>query len=149
MPPINIGVTFNGKHYRSPDDMPPEVREKYEQVMKLFADNNNDGTPDILDGTPGASFISGVIKSVTANLEQKFIVDGQEHSSIGDLPQPARRTLEQSQTSTSRPDSAPNRSIHQDPALLKKSDGLIFGANRLMLAIAVGTVLALIFFSFR
>jgi hypothetical protein len=44
----------NGKSYASLDEMPPDVRQAYEQMVGVFTDKNRDGVPDIMEGGMGA-----------------------------------------------------------------------------------------------
>lgn len=55
--PTNFGLTgkrtrivFNGQEYSSPEEMPANVRQAYDQAMAtVFADTDRDGVPDILE----------------------------------------------------------------------------------------------------
>lgn len=42
-------IVFDGKMYDSPEQLPPEAREKYEQAMSKLADENKNGVPDVLE----------------------------------------------------------------------------------------------------
>ena len=44
-------IIFNGKIYRNTADMPPDVRAIYEKFDRFFEDANQDGVPDVLQGT--------------------------------------------------------------------------------------------------
>jgi hypothetical protein len=93
-------IVLNGKTYRSMEEMPPDVREKYELAMSLLdntdedrlspmdilADRNKNGTPDILE-----SITTG--ENVTSSL--KIIVDGKEYSDMEHLPSEARTRVEE------------------------------------------------------
>jgi hypothetical protein len=48
--PEDPHITFDGKTYRSIDDMPPNVRRSYEDVAEMMADRDGDGVPDMLEG---------------------------------------------------------------------------------------------------
>ncbi len=48
-------IVFNGKTYNSVDEMPSDIRKAYEQVMSAFADNNQNGMPDVLEGMLGVN----------------------------------------------------------------------------------------------
>ena len=67
-------ITVNGQTYNSVDEMPPDVRRQYEQVMSLMADRNNNGVPDIMEGgelprvPPGGQ--NTVISHVTTTTHQ-------------------------------------------------------------------------------
>jgi hypothetical protein len=81
-------ITFNGQEYDSPEAMPPEVRQLYQMMTSMLADNNQDGIPDIFAGSAG---------NVNSTLFQttQFIVDGQAYSSLDELPPEARQKYEQ------------------------------------------------------
>ena len=51
-------IIFNGQEFGSVDEMPPEARRAYEQVMGKF-DANRDGVPDVLQGSFQADVRSG------------------------------------------------------------------------------------------
>jgi len=97
-------IVIDGKTYTSVDEMPPDVRQKYEQAMSVFKDNNqnnipdgfenmnilgdknNNGIPDIFENMSTTSVVSNAMK---------FIVNGQEFNSLEDLPPEARARYEQ------------------------------------------------------
>lgn len=43
-------IIFNGREYKSADEMPPEARAAYEQAMSVFTDADRNGIPDIFEG---------------------------------------------------------------------------------------------------
>ncbi len=47
-------IIFNGKEYSSVDEMPPNVRQAYEQAMSAFADQNKNGMPDVFESSGNA-----------------------------------------------------------------------------------------------
>jgi hypothetical protein len=77
-------ITVNGQTYNSVDEMPPDVRKTYEQLMaKLKEDRDGNGIPDILEGkAAGAAAANSVVNVVKTS---KFIVNGQERD-ISALP---------------------------------------------------------------
>lgn len=97
-------IVIDGKTYNSVDEMPEDVRRRYEQAMSslkdqngnhipdilessnMLADQNRDGVPDILENTSGANLIR---KSI------KVLADGKEYNSLDDLPPEARAKYEQ------------------------------------------------------
>jgi hypothetical protein len=87
-------IVIDGKTYSSVNEMPPDVRQKYEQAMStsqsgdanIFADKDNSGTPDILENLSSKTVVSNIMK---------FIVDGTEFKSMEDLPPEARAKYEQ------------------------------------------------------
>lgn len=45
--------TVNGREYNSLDEMPPDDRAVMERHMKMLADRNGDGVPDLFAGLKG------------------------------------------------------------------------------------------------
>ena len=76
-------IVIDGKTYNSVNEMPPEVRAKYEQAMRGLQDDDRDGTPDIFEAAMPAP------KTVLSG-GMKFVVDGREYNRIEDLPPEAR-----------------------------------------------------------
>src|SRR5512134_1725163 len=88
-------IVIDGKTYHSIDEMPPDIRQKYEQAMRslgdandnrvpdafetvnLFADQNKDGIPDMLENTVAGN---SVVNSI------KIFVDGKEFNGLESLP---------------------------------------------------------------
>ena len=97
-------IVIDGKTYASVDEMPPDVRQKYEEAMRalkdaggnlipnafenmnLLADKDRDGMPDILEGLASTSVVSSAMK---------IVVDGKEYDRVEDLPPDARARYEQ------------------------------------------------------
>src|SRR5512138_65412 len=97
-------IVIDGKTYRGVEEMPPDIRQKYEQAMRtledangnqipdafesmnIFADRNKDGVPDILENFSAANT---VVNST------KIIVDGKEFNSVENLPPEARAKYEE------------------------------------------------------
>jgi hypothetical protein len=96
-------IVIDGKTYKGVDEMPPDVRQQYEQAMRSFmdqnanhipdlfednsqlADRNKDGIPDIMENTPGGKIVATAMK---------ILVDGREFNSLDDLPPDARTNYE-------------------------------------------------------
>lgn len=48
---VSTKIVFNGQEFSSPNDMPPEIRKAYDQVMSgVLADANKNGIPDVMEG---------------------------------------------------------------------------------------------------
>ena len=95
-------IVIDGKTYNSVNDMPPDVRRRYEaalgtldrnrdgtldmleNVNSLFEDKNKNGTPDAFDG------LTGNVVSTT-----KIVADGREYNSMDELPPEVRAKLSQ------------------------------------------------------
>lgn len=56
-------IHFNGKTYNDLVEMPATEREAYEQLMSIFKDEDQDGTPDIFQGDVVGNIIEVVKKS--------------------------------------------------------------------------------------
>ena len=97
-------IVIDGKSYNNVNEMPSDVREKYEQALRslqdatdnrvpdafesaasnllsIFIDKNNDGVPDVLEDLASSQTI---VKGV------KIIVDGKEDDGMESPPPEAR-----------------------------------------------------------
>ena len=83
-------IIVNGKSYASLDELPPDVRQQYEQAMGVLADQNQNGVPDVFEGMLN----TGSAQTITSTSSQ-FIVDGKTYSSVDELPPEARQKYEQ------------------------------------------------------
>ena len=84
-------IVFDGKTYNSVDEMPLDVREAYRQVIGIFADKNQNGLPDIFEGT-------GDVSTQNINIQGNstaIIYDGKKYDSVDQLPPEARQKYEQ------------------------------------------------------
>jgi hypothetical protein len=93
-------ITIDGQTYASVDQMPPQVRRKYEAAMQMLAKNANAaataGDPETnVDVTvqsggdqPGAAF-----KTVTKMTTRRIVINGKEYHRLEDIPPAARATL--------------------------------------------------------
>ena len=82
-------ISVNGQSYNSLEEMPPDVRKQYEEVMSKLADADHNGIPDILEGKPDPT-----VKTVVTTTQQRFMVNGQEFTSLADIPQALRHLIE-------------------------------------------------------
>ena len=97
-------IVIDGKTYKSEEEMPPDIRQKYEQAMRslgdansnqipdafetmnIFADKDQDGVPDVLENiTAGHAAVSNM----------KIIVDDKEFNGLENLPPEARAKYEE------------------------------------------------------
>src|SRR5262245_59829605 len=94
-------IVIDGKTYHSLEEMPPDVRQKYEQALQALADANGNQIPDALEnmlldkdqnGVPDLLENLGMGKHVTSNI--KITVNGKEFQGIEDLPPEARAKYE-------------------------------------------------------
>jgi hypothetical protein len=103
-------IIFKGKTYASVDEMPPDVRQVYDQVMKMLPDKNQNGVPDILEGG-SLGMLKGLgglladadhdgkpdfLENIQAGTvtQTTFVVDGKTYYSLDELPPDARQKYE-------------------------------------------------------
>lgn len=79
-------IVIDGKTYNSVNEMPPDVRAKYDQAMRVLKDREQDGTPDVFNASSSTQVFSNAMK---------FVVNGHEYNNIEDLPPEARAKYEQ------------------------------------------------------
>ena len=82
-------IVVDGKTYKSVDEMPEDVRTKYENAMRNL-DQNQNGIPDVFEN---ATSIRGSTINVTS--ATKIIVNGQTYDSLDQLPPEVRAKYEQ------------------------------------------------------
>lgn len=97
-------IVIDGKRYNSVEEMPSDIRQKYEQAMRSLGDSNRNQIPDAFetmnsfadkdkDGAPD------VLENITAGHHvvnsMKVIVDGKEFDGLEDLPPEARARYEE------------------------------------------------------
>lgn len=73
-------IYFNGKTYNSLEEMPPEMRQAYEQMMGMFVDKNGNGIPDFLEG----DIVKNISNIYTAASAVHF--DGKTYNNFNELP---------------------------------------------------------------
>lgn len=166
-------ITFNGKTYSGIEAMPPDVRSAYEQLMSLFADKNQNGIPDFLEGSPETN-ISIQTTSISSNPTQ-IVVDGQTYTSPEEMPPEARQKYEKAlleirqlgennptlanilsgipspnQAAPSASSTAPTATAHASKPLISSSTPPVVsdatsGTNRLLLIIGLIVILVAVF----
>jgi len=83
---MSTRIIFNGQEYTSPDGMPADVRQAYDQVLKQLADSDQDGIPDLAHGR-GRNVIGIKHTSITIN--------GTTYDSPDQIPPALRQVYEQ------------------------------------------------------
>lgn len=97
-------IVIDGKTYNNINEMPPDVRQKYEQAMRTLGDADNNRVPDVFeganlfadqdrDGIPDA--FENLPSQNTAVSSMKIMMDGKEFHRIEDLPPDARARYEE------------------------------------------------------
>src|SRR5690242_16604767 len=85
-------ITVNGEEYESPEAMPPDVRQKYEEAMRLVG-------PSLAGGLSGGKtqvFTTGFGKGTHANLiaNKVVTVNGRTEGGVQELPPEVRKQYE-------------------------------------------------------
>lgn len=100
-------IVIDGKTYKSVDEMPPDIRAKYEEAMrgldrdrngmpnmldemKPFEDKNRDGTPDAFEGL---ATLQGSESNVMGST--KILLNGQVYEGLDQLPPEVRARYEE------------------------------------------------------
>ena len=97
-------IVIDGKMYNSIDEMPQDVRSRYEQALRTFQDQDGNRVLDVLEDNArpadtkrdGNLYISEDIAGASlVNSILKVLVDGKEYNSLDDLPPDARAKYDQ------------------------------------------------------
>lgn len=78
-------IIFNGKSYNSLEEMQPNERQAYEQMMSIFVDANGNGIPDFLEGD--------IVKNVMTAFTSSINVNGQAYGGMNELPVDVREKI--------------------------------------------------------
>jgi hypothetical protein len=76
---------YNGKEYSSLEELPPELRQVYEQALSSLADRDQNGIPDILEGTAAHALVTAL---------NAFHVNGQMYGNLDELPPEVRQAYQ-------------------------------------------------------
>ena len=98
-------IVIDGKTYNSVNEMPPDVRAKYEQAMKSVKDKGLNGFPSQFenagnifkdqDGNGIPDLFEGAASTQISTTSTRIVVNGKEYGSIEELPPDARARYEQ------------------------------------------------------
>lgn len=97
-------IVIDGKTYNSVDEMPSEIRQKYERAMRTLGDANHNRVPDAFEGAnifadQDKDGIPDVFENLAAQStsvsSMKIIIDGKEFNRVEDLPPDARARYEE------------------------------------------------------
>jgi hypothetical protein len=97
-------IVIDGKTYHSVDEMPPDIRQKYEQAMRSLGDANRDQVPGAFEtlnifADQDKDGIADILENLTAGQvgvsSMKIIVDGKEFAGLENLPPEARAKYEE------------------------------------------------------
>ena len=78
-------ITIDGKTYRSVEELPPELRHRYESAMAMLADTDGNGIPDQLEGGPPDRRLIGHVET-----SERIFVNGREYGSWKEVPPEVR-----------------------------------------------------------
>ena len=96
-------IVIDGKTYNSIEEMPPEVRQKYEQAMQALGDANGNRIPDAFENMnifadQDKNGMPDVVENLVAGQavvnSMKIVVDGKEFNSLDGLPPEVRANYE-------------------------------------------------------
>ena len=96
-------IVIDGKTYHSVEEMPSDVRQKYEQAMQALGDANDNHIPDAFEGAniladKNNNGVPDILENLTASHaivnSMKIVVDGKEFNGIENLPPEARAKYE-------------------------------------------------------
>jgi hypothetical protein len=80
---ITTRITVDGRTYSSLEEMPADVRRKYEETIgRLLADRDGNGVPDVLEtGTVDGAAVSHVTTTATV-----YEINGRQYASLDEVP---------------------------------------------------------------
>lgn len=81
-------ITFNGKSYTDVNEMPEVERRAFEEMTRMFADENGNGIPDLLEG----DMVKKVLAVHASNMDVN--VNGQTYHSLEELPPDLRQSVD-------------------------------------------------------
>lgn len=96
-------IVIDGKTYNSIEEMPADIRQKYELAMRALGDANGNRIPDLFEkgnvladqnqnGVP--DIVENLVAGQAAVSSLKIIVDGKEYNGLEGLPPEARAKYE-------------------------------------------------------
>ncbi len=88
---MRSGITINGRHYRSPDEMPPDVRQQYEEALRtigsaLRSSKGSEAT-EVVTGQPGLDAHTNIV------IRRTVTVNGRTFKSTDEMPPELRRLV--------------------------------------------------------
>src|SRR5262249_15916472 len=83
---MSTRIVFNGKEYQSLDEMPTDVRQAYDQLVKQLGDADHDGIPDILQHDAAARILGSVKLT-----QMRITINGKTYESASEMPAEVRQ----------------------------------------------------------
>ena len=96
-------IVIDGKTYSSVEEMPPDIRQKYEAAMRSLGDANSNHIPDAFENLniladQNKNSVPDIVEKLVAGQaavnSMKIVVDGKEFNSLEGLPPEARARYE-------------------------------------------------------
>ena len=75
-------ISFNGKTYNSLEEMPAAEREAYQQIARIFVDENRNGVPDIFEGN--------LMKNMMSFAKSAMVMHGGQAYTLQNMPPEVR-----------------------------------------------------------
>jgi len=149
-------IHFNGKTYNDLAEMPATEREAYDQLMAIFKDEDQDGTPDIFQGDVVGNIIE-VVKKTSGDPEKAAALEQMSPemrariskgvaklyelgllSGMPDFPQEWPFSSSESTPSWENAEIRPSKPIIQSPFAIQEDKG-----PRVMLILAVALMIVI------
>jgi hypothetical protein len=101
-------IVIDGKTYHSVDEMPPDIRQTYEQAIRSLGDANDNHIPDMLENMnvfadKNRNDVPDALENVAAGRviasSISIIVDGKEFNGIENLPPEIRARYDEAMRS--------------------------------------------------
>lgn len=96
-------IVIDGKTYNTIEEMPPDIRQKYEEAMRSLGDANGNRIPDAFENMniladKNQNGVPDVVENLVAGQavvnSMKIVVDGKEFNGLEGLPPEARAKYE-------------------------------------------------------
>ncbi len=80
-------IVINGVNYQSFDEVPPDVRERFQEMLSKFADKDLNGIPDIFEVDELNTFVF--------SSDSRIIINDNEYTGFEQLPTFVRKAFEE------------------------------------------------------
>jgi hypothetical protein len=97
-------IVIDGTTYQSIEEMPEDVRKKYEQAVQSLGDSNKNGIPDALetlnifadqDKNGAPDIVENLVTAHNTVTRMKIVIDGREFTAVDNLPPEARERFDE------------------------------------------------------
>lgn len=108
-------ITFNGNTYTDINEMPEVERRAFEEMTRMFADENGNGIPDLLEG----DMVKKVLAVHASNMDVN--VNGQTYHSLEELPPDLRQSVDSAFVMLSNMGLTQKSPMSQNPSAVARS----------------------------